>query len=85
MHITSRSAESEAARKEHYKQIYAPAHERRKQAKTDSATEAQVKHLTTLAERVGKERFDAEFTKVIKGSGSAPRAPRQRARRPRNG
>ncbi|MFC9429601.1 hypothetical protein [Streptomyces sp. NPDC056987] len=78
MHITCRSAESEAARKEHYKQIYAPAQERRKQAKTDPATEAQVKYLTTLAEKFGKERFDAEFIKVIKDSDIAPRAPRQR-------
>jgi hypothetical protein len=76
--ITCRSPESEAARKEHYKQIYAPAQERRKQAKTEPATEAQVKYLTTLAEKVGKERFDAEFAKVIKGSDIAPRAPRQR-------
>ncbi|WP_406379313.1 hypothetical protein [Streptomyces sp. NBC_01618] len=78
VHITCRSPESEEARKEHYKQIYAPAQERRKQAKTEPATEAQVKYLTTLAEKVGKERFDAEFAKVIKGSDIAPRAPRQR-------
>lgn len=31
-----------------------------------------------LAEKVGKERFDAEFAKAIKGSDIAPRAPRQR-------
>ncbi|MFD5208605.1 hypothetical protein ACFWNF_16965 [Streptomyces anulatus] len=78
VHVTCRSPESEAARKEHYKQIYAPAQERRKQAKTEPATEAQVKYLTTLAEKVGKERFDTEFAKAIKGSDIAPRAPRQR-------
>ncbi|MGW6286335.1 hypothetical protein [Streptomyces sp. NPDC055107] len=78
VHVTCRSPESEAALKEHYKQIYAPAQERRKQAKTEPATEAQVKYLTTLAEKVGKERFDAEFAKAIKGSDIAPRAPRQR-------
>ncbi|MFG3255223.1 hypothetical protein [Streptomyces sp. NPDC048172] len=33
-------------------------------------------YLTTLAEKVGKERFDTEFVKVIKGSGIAPRTPR---------
>ncbi len=78
VHVTCRSPESEAARKEHYEQIYAPAQERRKQAKTKPATEAQVRYLTTLAERVGKERFDAEYAKAIKGSDIAPRAPRQR-------
>jgi hypothetical protein len=78
VHVTCRGPESEAARKEHYKQIYAPAQERRKQAKTEPAAEAQVKYLTTLAEKVGKERFDAGFAKVIKGSDIAPRAARQR-------
>ncbi|MER6241076.1 hypothetical protein [Streptomyces clavifer] len=68
VHITCRTPESEAALKEHYKQVYAPAQERRKQ----------VKYLTTLAEKVGKERFDAEFARVVKGSDIAPRAPRQR-------
>ncbi|MEU5162264.1 hypothetical protein AB0G74_22025 [Streptomyces sp. NPDC020875] len=37
-----------------------------------------MKYLTTFAEKVGKERFDAESAKVIKGSGIGPRAPRQR-------
>jgi len=37
---------------------------------TEPAPEAQVKYLTTLAEKVDKERFDAEFAKVIKGSDS---------------
>ncbi|MFF8382535.1 hypothetical protein ACF053_02640 [Streptomyces kanasensis] len=37
-----------------------------------------MKYLSTLAEKVGKERFNAEFAKVIKGSDIAPRAPRQR-------
>ncbi|MEV0750492.1 hypothetical protein AB0I75_35700 [Streptomyces sp. NPDC050273] len=78
VHITCRTPESEAALKEHYKQVYAPAQERRKKAKTVPATEAQVKYLTTLAEKVGKELFDAEFAKVVKGSDIAPRAPRQR-------
>ncbi|MGI5451442.1 hypothetical protein ACQEVM_37920 [Streptomyces sp. CA-243310] len=37
-----------------------------------------MKYLATLAEKVGKERFDAEFAKVIKGSDIEPRTPRQR-------
>ncbi|MFB6876326.1 hypothetical protein [Streptomyces sp. NPDC056323] len=78
VHITCRSPESEAARKEQNERIYAPRRERAEKTKTEPATPAQVKYLTTLAEKVGKERFDAEFAKVIKGSGIEPRAPRQR-------
>ncbi|MEV7111703.1 hypothetical protein [Streptomyces anulatus] len=37
-----------------------------------------MRYRTTLAEKAGKERFDAEFAKVIKGSDVAPKAPRQR-------
>ncbi|MDN0201213.1 hypothetical protein [Streptomyces sp. S.PNR 29] len=33
-----------------------------------------MKYLTTFAEKVGKERFDAESAKVIKGSDIAPRS-----------
>lgn len=78
VHITCRSPEAEAARKAENERIYAPQRERAEKAKTELTTEAQVKYLTTLAEKVGKERFDAEFAKVIKGSDIAPRAPRQR-------
>ncbi|MFD7914398.1 hypothetical protein ACFV30_27380 [Streptomyces sp. NPDC059752] len=68
----------EAARKAENERIYAPRRERAEKAKTEPATEAQVKYLITLAEKVGKERLDAEFAKVIKGRDIAPRAPRQR-------
>ncbi|WP_262387300.1 hypothetical protein [Streptomyces sp. TRM49041] len=37
-----------------------------------------MKYLTTLAEKVGKEWFDAEFAKAIKDSDIALRALRQR-------
>ncbi|WP_199828195.1 hypothetical protein [Streptomyces sp. XY332] len=36
-----------------------------------------MKYLTAFDEKVGKERFDAESAKVIKGNGIAPCAPRQ--------
>lgn len=85
VHITCRSPESEAARKEHYKQIYAPAQERRKQAKTEPATEAQVKYLTTLAEKVGKERFDAELPRRSRAATSSRALPGNVALRPRSG
>ncbi|WP_309030897.1 hypothetical protein [Streptomyces alfalfae] len=75
VHITCRSPEAEAARKAENERIYAPRRERAEKAKTELATEAQVKYLITLAEKVGKERFDAEFAKVIRGSDIAPRAP----------
>ncbi|MFE1875038.1 hypothetical protein ACFW9N_29905 [Streptomyces sp. NPDC059496] len=68
----------EAARKAENERIYAPRRERAEKAKTEPATEAQVKYLITLAEKVGKERLEAEFAKVIKGRDIAPRAPRQR-------
>lgn len=80
VHITCRSPEAEAAHKAENERIYAPRRERAEKAKPEPATEAQVKYLTTLAEKVGKERFDAEFAKVIKGSDIAPRAPRELAK-----
>ncbi|MFE9468574.1 hypothetical protein ACFYNW_33980 [Streptomyces virginiae] len=46
--------------------------------KTEPTIATQVKYLTTFAEKVGKERFDADSAKVIKGSDIASRAPRQR-------
>ncbi|KOU84334.1 MULTISPECIES: DUF3072 domain-containing protein [unclassified Streptomyces] len=78
VHITCRSPESEAARRAENEKVYGPRRERAEKAKAEPATDAQVKYLTTLAEKVGKERFDAEFAKVIKGSDIAPRTPRQR-------
>lgn len=54
VHITWRSPEAEAARKAENERIYAPRRERAEKAKTERATEAQVKYLTTLAEKVGK-------------------------------
>lgn len=76
--ITCRSPEAEAARKAENERVYGPRRERAQKAKSEPATGAQVKYLTTLAEKVGNKRFDAEFAKVIKGSDIEPRAPRQR-------
>ncbi|MFG2600687.1 hypothetical protein [Streptomyces sp. NPDC048462] len=77
VHITCRSPEAEAARKAENERIYAPRRERAEKAKTEKATPKQVEYLTTLAEKLGKERFDDEFAKVIKGSDIEPRTPRQ--------
>ncbi|MET7606379.1 hypothetical protein [Streptomyces avermitilis] len=76
--ITCRSPEAEAARKAENERVYGPRRERAQKAKSEPATDAQVKYLTTLAEKVGNKRFDAEFAKVIEGSDIEPRAPRQR-------
>ncbi|WP_331757144.1 hypothetical protein OG582_39985 (plasmid) [Streptomyces anulatus] len=77
VHITCRSPEAETARKAENERIYAPRRERAEKAKTEKATPKQVEYLTTLAEKLGKERFDTEFAKVIKGSDIEPRSPRQ--------
>jgi hypothetical protein len=45
--------------------------------KTEPTIATQVKYLTTFGEKVGKERFDAESAKVIKGNDIAPCAPWQ--------
>ncbi|MFC8494591.1 hypothetical protein ACFUJU_28105 [Streptomyces sp. NPDC057235] len=37
-----------------------------------------MRYLNTFAEKVGRERSDAESAKVIKSSDIASRAPRQR-------
>ncbi|WP_225877175.1 hypothetical protein [Streptomyces resistomycificus] len=66
MHITCRSPEAEAVGKAENERIYAPRRKRAEKAKTEPATKAQGKSLATLAEKVGEERFDAEFAKVIK-------------------
>ncbi|MCW2880551.1 MAG: hypothetical protein JWQ95_4651 [Sphaerisporangium sp.] len=76
--VTCRSPEVEAARKAENERVYGPRRERAAQAKTEPATEAQLKYLATLVEKVGKERFDAEFAKAVKGTGIELRRPRER-------
>ncbi|MGW6405037.1 hypothetical protein [Streptomyces sp. NPDC055134] len=76
--VTCRSPVAEANRKAANERIYGPRRERAAQTKTEPATPAQLKYLTTLAEKVGRERFDAEFVKAVKGTGVEPRAPRER-------
>ncbi|MFI8793108.1 hypothetical protein [Streptomyces sp. NPDC055105] len=78
VHVTCRSPEAEAKRRAENERIYGPRRERAAQAKTAPATPAQLKYLATLAEKVGKERFDAAFTEAVKGTGITSRAPRER-------
>ncbi|QGZ52729.1 hypothetical protein GPZ77_02820 [Streptomyces sp. QHH-9511] len=58
--------------------MYGPRRERVAASKREPATAKQLKYLASLAEKVGKERFDAEFVKAVKGTDIAPRAPRER-------
>ncbi|MGP4051815.1 hypothetical protein [Streptomyces sp. 2A115] len=37
-----------------------------------------MKCLTTLAEKVGRERYDAEFTKAVNGTGIESHTPWER-------
>lgn len=78
VNVTCRSPEAEAARKAENERIYGPRREQAEKAKNELATAAQLKYLATLAEKVGKERFDAEFAEAVKGTGIEPRAPRER-------
>lgn len=78
VNVTCRSPDAEAARKAENERIYGPRRERAEKAKNELATAAQLKYLATLAEKVGKERFDAEFAEAVKGTGIEPRAPRER-------
>ncbi|MFI6416145.1 hypothetical protein ACIBG6_01720 [Streptomyces sp. NPDC050842] len=82
VHVTCRTPEAEAARKAandaHYGRIREESAKRKAAAQTERATEKQLKYLANLAEKAGKERFDAEFVKAVKGTDIKPRAPRER-------
>ncbi|MEV7237849.1 hypothetical protein AB0N06_29020 [Streptomyces sp. NPDC051020] len=74
VHVVCRSEELEAARKAENERIYGPRRERAAKAKKEPAT-AQLKYLASLVEKVGKEQFDAEFIKAVKGTDIKSRAP----------
>ncbi|MFI2189079.1 hypothetical protein [Streptomyces sioyaensis] len=76
--VVCRSEEAEAKRKAENERVYGPRRERAAKAKKEPATPAQLKYLTSLAEKVGKERFDTDFIKAVKGTDIKPRAPRER-------
>ncbi|MGW6570059.1 hypothetical protein [Streptomyces sp. NPDC054975] len=80
--VTCRSPEAEAARKAandaYYGKIREESAKRQAASQKTSATAKQLKYLASLAEKVGKERFDAEFAKAVKGTDIALRAPRER-------
>lgn len=79
VHVISRSQEAEAKRKadneEYYGRIREVSAKRKAAATREPITAAQLKYLISLAEKVGKERFDAEFVKAAKGTGIKPRTP----------
>ncbi|MFC4016029.1 hypothetical protein ACFOY2_53080 [Nonomuraea purpurea] len=47
--------------------------ERRPEAEPEPATDKQLKYLTTLVSKVGRERFDTAFNSVVQGTEIAPR------------
>ncbi|WP_409062469.1 hypothetical protein [Streptomyces sp. SYP-A7185] len=63
--VADRSAHAEAERKvandEHYGRLREESAKRRAAAKKEPATPAQLRYLTSLADKAGKERFAAEF------------------------
>ncbi len=76
--VVCRSEKSEAARKAENDRIYGPRRERAVKAKTEPATDKQINYLNTLVAKVGREQFDAEFAKAIKGTDIKPRSPREK-------
>ncbi|MET9436908.1 hypothetical protein [Streptomyces sp. NPDC006551] len=82
VHVTCRSPEAEAARKAandaYYGKIREESAKRQAASRKTPATAKQLKYLASLAEKVGKERFDAEFAKAVEGTDIAPRALRER-------
>ncbi|MFI6085627.1 hypothetical protein ACIBBB_32495 [Streptomyces sp. NPDC051217] len=77
--VACRSGESEAKRKaaneEYYGRIREESAKRKAVAQKTPITVAQLKYLTRLVEKAGKERFDAEFVRAVKGTDIKPRAP----------
>ncbi|MET9878571.1 hypothetical protein ABZZ36_28640 [Actinacidiphila glaucinigra] len=79
VNVICRSPEAEAQRKAANERAYAPRREQAAKAKNEPATPAQLKYLASLAERVGRERFDAEFVNAVRGTAIEPRAAREHA------
>ncbi|MFJ9447202.1 hypothetical protein ACIRRH_35935 [Kitasatospora sp. NPDC101235] len=78
VHVTCRSEESEAKRKAENDAYYAERRARAAAAKTDKATAAQIKYLVSLAEQVGKETFNVQYAKAVKGTTIKVRGPREK-------
>lgn len=72
VHVIDRS---QAAPKDRKRTAAAPAARRERPAKAapEPATDKQLKYLTTLVGKVGRERFDAAFSTVVQGTEIAPR------------
>lgn len=51
---------------------------RRRSAKSDPVTAAQVRYLTSLITKTSKDRFDSEFAAAIKGTSIAARGKREK-------
>lgn len=69
--------EAEKARKEANAAQYAQKRERSAAAKTEPLTEPQLKYLSSLATKVGRERFDEDFARARAGSTVEARMPEE--------
>lgn len=76
--VTCRCGHCEAERKAENERIYAPRRARAAAAKVEPATDKQRDYLAKLLTRVSREQFDEAFAAAVKGTGIAPRAPRER-------
>ncbi|MGP3975887.1 hypothetical protein ACTWQF_18125 [Streptomyces sp. 8N114] len=47
------------------------------EARVELATDKQIRYLIALASKVKRDRFDAEFSKAVRGTGVAPRGPEE--------
>ena len=72
--VIDRSEATEARRKAENDAYYGERRERAARAKKEPATAAQLKYLNTLVAKAGRERFDAEFNKAVKGTSVAQRS-----------
>lgn len=74
--VTDRSRAAEAHRKaandEHYGRIRAESAARKAAATTEPATAPQLRYLSGLAKKAGREQFDAEFGKGVEGTDITP-------------
>lgn len=77
-HVIDRSEAAEKKRKAENDAAYADRRERAARSKKEPATAAQLKYLNCLVAKAGRERFDADYDKAVKGTGVAPRGDQEK-------
>ncbi|MGP3991643.1 hypothetical protein [Streptomyces sp. 3N207] len=73
--IVDRSEKTEDKRKAANDRVYGARRERAAKPRAESAADKQIRYLITLASKVRRDRFDAEFNKAVMDTGVAPRGP----------